>query len=104
MTEACHPPLSPLHPCSSLGAEPEAPLLAPYRLAPGQFPVAQSGLAAAMAPPKRRRFLECEDLEAKRIEEEQVIEDYRLHPLDDYPEIGEETQHRREAFMEEWRE
>jgi hypothetical protein len=29
-----------------------------------------------MAPLRRRRFLECDDLEAKRAEEENVIKEY----------------------------
>jgi hypothetical protein len=36
--------------------------------------------ATAMAPLRRRRFLECDDLEAKRAEEENVIKEYGQQP------------------------
>jgi hypothetical protein len=57
-----------------------------------------------MAPPRRRRFLGCHDLEAKRTEEEKVIEEYGQQPLDDCPDIALETAERREGLMREWRE
>jgi hypothetical protein len=44
-----------------------------------------------MAPPRRSRFLEDGDLEAKRAREEKRIEEYNLHPLDDSPDIAEAT-------------
>jgi hypothetical protein len=60
--------------------------------------------ATAMAPRRRRRFLECDDLEAKRAEEENVIKEYGQQPLDDYPDIAPEIAERREGLMREWRE
>jgi hypothetical protein len=60
--------------------------------------------ATAMAPRRRRRFLECDDLEAKRAEEENVIKEYGQQPLDDCPDIAPETAERREGLMREWRE
>ena len=48
-------------------------------------------LVTAMAPLRRRRFLECGDLEAKRAEEENVIKEYGQQPLDDCPDIAPET-------------
>ena len=60
--------------------------------------------ATAMAPLRRRRFLECDDLEAKRAEEENVIKEYGQQPLDDCPDIAPETAERREGLMREWRE
>ena len=58
----------------------------------------------AMAPLRRRRFLECDDLEVKRAEEENVIKEYGQQPLDDCPDIAPETAERREGLMKEWRE
>jgi hypothetical protein len=58
--------------------------------------------ATAMAPLRRRRFLECDDLEAKRAEEENVIKEYSQQPLDDCPDIAPETAARREGLMREW--
>jgi len=57
-----------------------------------------------MAPPRRWRFFECHDLEARRTEEEKVIEEYGQQPLDDRPDIALETAERREGLMREWRE
>ena len=57
-----------------------------------------------MAPSRRRRFLECDDIEAKRAEEEKVIEGYGQQPLDDCPDIAPETAERREGLMREWKE
>lgn len=57
-----------------------------------------------MPPAKRRRFLESGDLEAKRAEEERVIEEYSLHSIDDSPDIALDTAERREALMVEWKE
>jgi len=54
-----------------------------------------------MAPPRSWRFLECHDLEAKRTEEEKVIEEYGQQPLDDRPNIALEQ---RKGLMREWRE
>ena len=39
--------------------------------------------ATAMAPLRRRRFLECDDLEAKRAEEENVIKEYGVKLSDE---------------------
>jgi hypothetical protein len=36
-----------------------------------------------MAPLRRRRFLECDDLEAKRAEEENVIKEYGVKLSDE---------------------
>ena len=58
--------------------------------------------ATAMAPLRRRRFLECDDLEAKRADEENVIKEYGQQPLDDCPDIAPETAARREGLMREW--
>jgi hypothetical protein len=55
--------------------------------------------ATAIAPLRRRRFLECDDLEAKRAEEENVIKEYGQHPLDDCSDIAPETAERREGLM-----
>ena len=57
--------------------------------------------ATAMAPPRRRRFLECDDLEAKRAEEENVIKEYGQQPLDDCLDITPETVERCEGLMRE---
>jgi hypothetical protein len=57
-----------------------------------------------MAPLRRRRFLECDDLEAKRVEEENVIKEYCQQPLDDSPDIALETAERCKGLMREWRE
>lgn len=57
-----------------------------------------------MAPQRRWRFLDCDDLEAKRAEEEKVIGEYGLQPLDDSPGIADATAERREALMEDWKE
>ena len=59
--------------------------------------------ATAMAPLRRRRFLECDDLEAKRADEENVIKEYGQQPLDDCPDIAPETAEPREGSMREWR-
>ena len=56
--------------------------------------------ATAMAPLRRRRFLEYYDLEAKRAEEENVIKEYGQQPLDDCPDIAPETAERRERADE----
>jgi len=53
-----------------------------------------------MAPLRRQRFLECDDLEAKRAEEENVIKEYGQQPLDDCPDIAPETAERRERADE----
>jgi hypothetical protein len=58
----------------------------------------------AMAPLRRQRFLECDDLEAKRAEEENVIKEYGQQPLDDRPDIAPEAAERREGLMRERRE
>ena len=60
--------------------------------------------ATAMPPRRRRRFLEGDDLEAKRVEEENVIKEYGQQPLDDCRDIAPETAERREGLMKEWRE
>jgi hypothetical protein len=57
-----------------------------------------------MAPLRRQRFLECDDLEAKRGEEENVIKEYGQQPLDDRPDTAPETAERREGLMRERRE
>jgi hypothetical protein len=57
-----------------------------------------------MAALRRWRFFECHDLEAKRTEEEKVIEEYGQQPLDDRLDIALETAERREGPMREWRE
>jgi hypothetical protein len=54
-----------------------------------------------MAPLRRRRFLEYDDLEVKRTEEEKVIKEYGQQPLDDCPDIVPETAERREGLMRE---
>jgi hypothetical protein len=61
-------------------------------------------LVSAIAPSRRRRFLERGDLEAKRVEEEEIIVKYGQQPLDDRPDIAPVTAERREALMREWRE
>jgi hypothetical protein len=60
--------------------------------------------ATAVDPLRRRRFLECDDLEAKRAEEENAIKEYGQQPLGDCPDIVPETAERREGLMTEWRE
>jgi hypothetical protein len=53
-------------------------------------------------PPRRRwRLLECDDLEAKRAEEENVIKEYSQQLLDDCPDIALKTTERREGLMKE---
>jgi hypothetical protein len=54
-----------------------------------------------MPPLRRRRFLECDDLETKRAEEENVIKKYGQQPLDDCPDITSETAERREGLIKE---
>jgi hypothetical protein len=54
-----------------------------------------------MAPLRRRRFLECDDREAKRAEEENVIKEYGQQPLNDCPDITSETAERREGLIRE---
>jgi hypothetical protein len=54
-----------------------------------------------MAPLRRRRFLKCDNLEAKRVKEENVIKEYGQQPLDDCPDIILETAERREGLMRE---
>jgi hypothetical protein len=54
-----------------------------------------------MASLRRRRFLECDDLEAKRAEEENVIKKYSQQPLDDCPDIISEIAARREGLVRE---
>ena len=66
--------------------------------------LSRSGLlyaATAMAPLRRRRFLECDDREAKRAEEENVIKEYGQQPLNDCPDITSETAERREGLIRE---
>ena len=60
--------------------------------------------ATAMAPSRRRRFLEGGDLEAKRVEEQKVIKEYGQQPLDDCPDIAPATAERRQGLIKEWRE
>jgi hypothetical protein len=50
-----------------------------------------------MTPLRRRRFLECDDLEAKRAEEENVIKEYGQQPLDECPDIAPETAERHDV-------
>ena len=53
-----------------------------------------------MAPPKRQQFINrYKDLDSKRIEEENVIKEYSLLPLDDSPELIEATAERRAVLI-----
>jgi hypothetical protein len=54
-----------------------------------------------MAPLRRRRFLKCDDLEAKRAEEENVVKEYDQQSLDGCLDIAPETAERREGLIRE---
>jgi hypothetical protein len=45
-----------------------------------------------MAPPRKQRFLQEDNLKAKKAREEKVIEEYSQKPLDDSPDITETTE------------
>jgi hypothetical protein len=58
-----------------------------------------------MAPSRRRRFhIPGDDLEAKRAREEKALAECAGLALNDNPDICSQTQERREAYMDEWRE
>jgi hypothetical protein len=58
-----------------------------------------------MAPARRRRFhIPGDDLEAKRVREEEALAECASLALDDSPDIVQKTKDRREGYMQEWRE
>jgi hypothetical protein len=60
--------------------------------------------ATAMAPLRRRRFLECDDLEANRAEEENVIKEYGQQPWATVPILHQKPRSGVEGLIREWRE